>query len=146
MDRLLSVSQAARMVGVPRRMLQQHIQEGRISAFEGHIRMSELHKAYPDADADTSGMLEKVKRIQELAHLKKLTTSRPDPERLASELQRARLRIAALEDEVAGYQQLAAETEDRLLKLQEQCDNRQSMVLGTLIGWFMNQMKLREHG
>ncbi|MCP5430283.1 MAG: hypothetical protein H6962_08805 [Chromatiaceae bacterium] len=77
MDRLLSVSQAARMVGVPRRLLQQHIQEGRIDAFEGHVRVSELRKAYPEADSERSGMIEKVSRIREAAVFK--TPTIPDP-------------------------------------------------------------------
>ncbi|WP_078118677.1 hypothetical protein [Thiosocius teredinicola] len=145
MDRLLSLSQAARMVGVPRRLLQQHIQEGRINAFEGHIRMSELHKAYPDADSDRSGMVEKVKRIQEAAVFKATRDGgRANVDHLASELQRARVEIARLQDEVDSYRQFAAEAEERLLSLQEQCDARQQMMLGTLVGWFMNQTKQRE--
>jgi len=143
MDRLLSVSQASRMVGVPRRLLQQHIQEGRLSAFEGHIRMSELHKAYPQADSDRSGMLEKVNRIREAALFKTTRDIRPDVDHLSTELQRARVEIGRLQEEVDGYQQLAAETEQRLLALQERCDERQAMMLGTLVGWFMNQLKLR---
>lgn len=144
MDRLLSVSQAARMVGVPRRLLQQHIQEGRITAFEGNIRMSELHKAYPEANSDRSGMLEKVNRIREAAVFKATRDVRPDPEHLATELQRARVEMGRLQEELQGYRQLAAETEERLLDLQERCDARQAMMLGTLVGWFMNQLKLRE--
>ena len=144
MDRLLSLSQAARMVGVPRRLLQQHIQEGRIAAFEGHIRMSELLKAYPEADSDRSGMVEKVARIREAALFKANRDTRPDVDHLSSELQRARVEIASLQDEIASYRELAAETEERLLSLQEQCDARQAMMLGTLVGWFMNQIKLRE--
>ncbi|MDJ0738143.1 MAG: hypothetical protein QNJ91_00380 [Gammaproteobacteria bacterium] len=144
MDRLLSLSQAARMVGVPRRLLQQHIQEGRIEAFEGHIRVSELRKAYPDADSERSGMVEKVQRIREAALFKANRDTRPDVDHLSSELQRARVEIARLEDDLASYRQFAAETETRLLSLQEQCDARQAMMLGTLVGWFMNQIKLRE--
>ncbi len=144
MDRLLSLSQAARMVGVPRHLLQQHIQEGRIAAFEGHIRLSELHKAYPEADTDRSGMVEKVKRIREAALYKANLESRPDAEHLATELQRARVEVARLQHELDGYRQLAVETEKRLLTLQEQCDARQAILLGTLVGWFMNQIKLRE--
>ena len=144
MDRLLSLSQAARMVGVPRRLLQQHIQEGRIDAFEGHIRMSELHKAYPEADSDRSGMVEKVRRIREAAVFKTTRDFTPDVDSLASELQRARVEIARLQDVVEDYRQLTTETEERLLTLQEQCDARQAMMLGTLVGWFMNQLKLRE--
>lgn len=144
MDRLLSVSQAARIVGVPRRLLQQQIQAGHIATFEGSIRMSELCKAYPEADADRSGMLEKVSRIREAALYKTNRDTRPDVDHLSSELQRSRVEIARLQDQVAGYRQLAAETEERLLGLQEQCDARQAMMLGTLVGWFMNQIKLRE--
>ena len=145
MDRLLSVSQAARLVGVPRRLLQQHIQEGRVSAFEGYIRMSELHKAYPQADSDQSGMLEKVNRIREAALFKSTRDGRRDPEHLATELQRTRVEMGRLQEELDSYKELAAETEQRLLDLQERCDERQAMMLGTLVGWFMNQLKLREH-
>ncbi len=144
MDRLLSLSQAARMVGVPRRLLQQHIQEGRIAAFEGHIRLSELRKAYPEADSDRSGMVEKVKRIREAALYKANLESRPDAEQLATELQRARVEVARMQQELDSYRQLAVETEERLLALQEQCNAREAMLLGTLVGWFMNQIKMRE--
>ncbi|MGD1984603.1 MAG: hypothetical protein PVF93_11925 [Chromatiaceae bacterium] len=143
MDRLLSVSQASRMVGVPRRMIQQHIQEGLLEAFEGHIRLSELRKAYPDLDSDRSGMVEKVARIREAAASKANRDFKPNVDHLCTELQRARVEIERLTDQVASYQRFAAETETRLLQLQEQCDARQAMMLGTLIGWFMNQMKLR---
>ena len=144
MDRLLSLSQAARMVGVPRRLLQQQIQDGRIAAFEGHIRMTELLKAFPEADGDRSGMIEKVSRIREAALYKAAPDTRQDPEHLAAELQRARVENARLNDEVEGYRRLVAETEERLLQLQEGCDARQAIMLGTLVGWFMNQLKLRE--
>jgi hypothetical protein len=144
MDRLLSLSQAARMAGVPRRLLQQDIQNGRIEAFEGHIRLSELHKTYPEVDPDRSAMVEKVDRIREAAAMKANRDFKPSVDHLCSELQRARVEIDRLYDEVEGYRQFAAETENRLLALQEQCDDRQAMMLGTLVGWFMNQVKLRE--
>jgi hypothetical protein len=144
MDRLLSVSQAARMAGVPRRILQQHIQEGRVSTFEGYIRMSELKKAYPDVSGDRSGMLEKVRLYRAAATAKKPGDARPDPERLAVELHRAKIEIAQLRAQVESYRQLAAETEEQLLDLESQCDRRQATLLNTMIGWYMNQVKLRD--
>jgi chromosome segregation ATPase len=146
MDRLLSLSQAARLVGVPRRLLQRHIQEGRIEAFEGHIRMSELRKAYPEADSERSGMVEKVSRIREAAATKANRDFKPNIDHLCTELQRARVEIERLQDEVASYRDLAAETERRLLDLHDQCDARQAAMLGTLVGWFMHQTKLRQQG
>ncbi len=132
------------MVGVPRRLLQQHIQEGQITAFEGHIRMSELRKAYPQADSDRSGMIEKVQRIREAAMFKAAPDSRPNAESLAADLQRARVEITRLREDLNGYRRLAAETEQRLVELQQRCDSRQAVMLGTLLGWFMSQLKLRE--
>ena len=146
MDRLLSLSQAARMVGVTRRVLQQQIQEGLLSTFEGNIRMSELLKAYPEVESDRSGMVEKVRRIREAAVAKGSADPRQDPERLAAELHRLKIRLSMTEDQLAGYKQLATETRERLLELQDHCDQRQSMMLGTVIGWFMHQVKLRDGG
>jgi hypothetical protein len=144
MDHLLSVSQASRLAGVPRRLIQQHIQQGEIEAFEGHIRMSELRKVYPEVSGDRSGMVEKVRRIRDAAASKANRDFRPSVDHLCSELQRAKVEVGRLQEEVAGYRQFAAETERRLLELQDRCDKRQAMLLGTLIGWFMNQHKLRE--
>lgn len=146
MDRMLSVSQASRMVGVPRKILQQHIQEGRVSTFEGYIRMSELRKAYPEANrGDRSGMLEKVRLIREAAVLKQdVEENRQNPERLAADLHRAQIEIARLQARVDSYRELADQTQDQLMNLQEQCQRREASMLGTLIGWYMNQVKLRE--
>lgn len=146
MDRLFSVSQAARLVGVPRRMIQQHIQEGRVEAFEGHIRLSELRKAYPEADSERSGMVEKVNRIREAAASKANRDFKPNVDHLCTELQRARVEIERLSAEVGSYRRFAMETENRLVELQDRCDKRQAMMLGTLIGWFMNQQKIRQQG
>lgn len=142
MDRLLSLSQAARMVGVPRRLLQQHIQDGDLTAFEGHIRMSELLKAFPDADSDRSGMVEKVQRIREAAAFKANRDFKPDVDHLSTELQRARVEIAGLQAELERHRALTAETERRLTELQANCDRRQGLLLGTLVGWLMSQRKL----
>jgi len=144
MDRLLSVSQAARMAGVPRKILQQHIQEGRVMTFEGYIRMSELHKAYPEVSGEKSGMIEKVRLIRDAAVLKEVLERQQDPERLAADLHRAQIEIARLQAQLDGYRELAAQTEDQLINLQEQCHRREASMLSTLIGWYMNQVKLRE--
>jgi len=144
MDRLLSVSQAARMAGVTRKILQQHIQEGRVSTFEGYIRMSELHKAYPEVSGEKSGMIEKVRLIREAAILKDAGEHKHDVDRLAADLHRAQIEIASLQSQLDSYRELAAQTEEQLIGLQERCERREASMLGTMIGWYMNQVKLRE--
>jgi CDP-4-dehydro-6-deoxyglucose reductase len=143
MDRLLSLSQAARLVGVSRRTLQKHIQEGRISTFEGAIRLSELLRVYPDAEADQSGMVEKVLRIQAGAVHKYNRDSLPDREALAAENQRLKLELREAQVELHAYRKLTNQLRDRLYAIQEQCDRNQRVLLGTVISWLGQQMKKR---
>jgi uncharacterized protein YicC (UPF0701 family) len=144
MDHLLSLSQAARMVGVPRKVLQHYIQRGKLSVFEGSIRQSELFKIFPDINTDRSGMIEKVRNIQADAVNKYMTDSTPSPDQLVSEVQRLRAELRSAEDKVASYQLLVAEMKTRMSAFQKQCDKNQSQMLSSLIGWFYSQCKLRE--
>ncbi|MGD2117734.1 MAG: hypothetical protein PVG66_05195 [Chromatiales bacterium] len=144
MDHLLSLSQAARMAGVPRKVLQRHIQMGDLSVFEGSIRQSELLKLFPETNTDKSGMIEKTRRIQENAINKHLADSLPDAEQLATEVQRLRAELECACAQINSYEQLVLEMKQRLTDFQSRCDKRQSIMLNALIGWFFNQVKLRE--
>jgi len=143
MDHLLSLSQAARMVGVRRKTLQGLIQDGRLKVFEGEIRMSELMKEFPEADADRSGMLDKMRRNQDAALFKFLPDSVPDREQIAGEIHRLRLELAEARGEITAYRQLTAELKGRLYEMQEQCDKRQGVMLGALITWLVQRMNQR---
>lgn len=141
MDHLLSLSQAARMVGIRRRTLQQYIQEGKLMTFEGALRMSELLKVFPNADADRSGMLEKMQRIQDGA-LAKLTSEGSQEigkERLVGENHRLRLELQTAREELNRYCALTDELKDRLYLMQEQCDQKQQAILNAFITWFVRK-------
>ena len=144
MDHLLSLSQAARMVGVPRKVLQNYIQLGKLSVFEGSIRQSELMKVFPEINTDKSGMLEKVKNIQADAINKYVNDTLPDAEHLASEVQRLRAALRETQGQVASYESLVGEMKHRLAEFQNKCDKNQALLMGSLIGWFYSQCKLRE--
>jgi hypothetical protein len=144
MDHLLSLSQAARLVGVPRRTLQQHIREGHLNVFEGDIRQSELLKVFPQANNDRSGMLERMERYKDGALFKQSGDAVPDAEALAAEVHRLRLQLGESRAQVDSYREMVAEAQDRLLELQDRCDRKQAMMMGAVVGWFMHQCKLRE--
>lgn len=146
MDNLLSLSQAARAVGVKRHNLQQLIQEGKLHAFEGSIRMSELRKVFPTASIGQSGMVEKMQRIKDGA-LHKVAAEEhglADLDHLRSEVHRLSLKLGEAEAVIDDYRAIVKETQHRLIALQSQCDKRESLMLNTIIGWFMHQCKLRE--
>lgn len=144
MDHLLSLSQAARMVGVSRKILQDHIQMGDLSVFEGSIRQSELMKLYPELNTDKSGMIEKMQRIKENAIDKYVNDTIPDPEHLMSEVQRLRAQLESAEAKIGDYEQLVTEMKDRMIDFQSSCDKKQSLMFNALMGWFYHQCKLRE--
>jgi hypothetical protein len=145
MDHLLSLSQAARMVGVKRRTMQQYIQKGIVHAFEGAIRLSELQKVFPDAGDDHSGMMEKMRAIQDSALFKhQRGDGALDAEHLMHEIHLLRIKLGEAEARNDDYRNLLDETQTQLLDLQEQCDQKQAMLLGNLIGWFMHQCKIRQ--
>ena len=99
MPRLLTVSRAARLVGVSRSTLQQQIQDGELPSFEGQLDIDDLSRAYPQIELEDNAMLEKIEDIIDNAlkrargeKLRKLIS--PDLSTLAA-------RVASLSKELA---------------------------------------------
>lgn len=67
MAQLLTLSKAARLVGVRRDTLQHKIREGELSTFEGLLDISELLRVYPKTQVEDSTMLEHVNSIKRKA-------------------------------------------------------------------------------
>ncbi len=63
MARLLSASRAASIVGVPRGIIQKHIQNGELTSFEGKVKLSQLVKLYPDSKFEDNAMAEKIEEF-----------------------------------------------------------------------------------
>jgi CDP-4-dehydro-6-deoxyglucose reductase len=103
MPRLLTVSRAARLVGVSRGTLQQQIQDGELPSFEGMVDIDDLTRAYPQMELEDNAMLEKIEDIIDNAlkrargeKLRKLIS--PDLSTLAA-------RVASLSKELARIKQ-----------------------------------------
>ncbi len=67
MGRRISVSRAARLVGVKRGTLQQKIRSGELNTFEGEILLSDLLLVCPATKVEDSSMLDRVEQIMEQA-------------------------------------------------------------------------------
>jgi CDP-4-dehydro-6-deoxyglucose reductase len=64
---MLTLSRAARLIGVSRGSLQKKIRDGELKSFEGLIDPAELSRAYPQADLEDNAMLERIEHIIENA-------------------------------------------------------------------------------
>jgi CDP-4-dehydro-6-deoxyglucose reductase len=138
MPRLITLSRAARLVGVKRGALQSRIRKGELRTFEGELLLSDLLHAYPQTRVEDTTMLERVEHIMERAVNKVI---RPDEETPDSSTLAAR--ILVLSQELAKTRQQArrhAELIKRLkLKIEElaaDAEQTRDSAFSTLQAWF----------
>jgi CDP-4-dehydro-6-deoxyglucose reductase, E3 len=88
MTQLLTVSRAARLVGVARGTLQKKIKCGDLTTFEGMVDADDLLRAYPKASLEDNTFLERLTRIKEEAFAHRIRERiLPSAEVLAARLQ-----------------------------------------------------------
>jgi CDP-4-dehydro-6-deoxyglucose reductase len=117
MSRLITLSRAARLVGVKRGALQQKIRDGELRTFEGEILLSDLLHAYPRAEVEDTSMLDRVEQIMEQAVNKVIhpTYDAPDSSALAA-------RVMALGEQLATARHEARRLAGVINGLQAQFD------------------------
>ena len=67
MTQWLTLSRAARLIGVPRGELQREIRDGRLPANDGMVSTAGLLALYPQMNLEESGAFERVTRLKEEA-------------------------------------------------------------------------------
>ena len=72
MSRLLTLSRAARLVGVRRGALQSKIRSGELAAFEGMVSAEDLLRAYPQARLEDNSGLERFEAIKDSAFARRM--------------------------------------------------------------------------
>jgi CDP-4-dehydro-6-deoxyglucose reductase len=98
MPRLLTLSRAARLVGVRRGALQSKIRSGELTAFEGMVSADDLARAFPQAGLEDGAGLERFEAIKDAAFAQRLR------ERLLPSSEALVARIAELSRERAQAQ------------------------------------------
>lgn len=87
MPDLLSLTRAARLVGVTRGVLQKKIRQGELVAFEGKVTLRELAAAYPEVPLEDNSALERFTQIKDDAFSRRVREHLlPDPEVLLARL------------------------------------------------------------
>lgn len=87
MAQLLTLTRAARLVGVARGALQRKIREGALASFEGMVRADDLVRTFPGTQLEENAELARVEGIKERAFGRRVyERSLPDKEVLAARL------------------------------------------------------------
>ncbi len=124
MPRLLTVSRAARLVGVSRGTLQQQIQDGELPSFEGMVDIDDLTRAYPQLELEDNAMLEKIEDIIDNAlkrargeKLRKLIS--PDLSTLAARVASLSKELARIKKQNEFLSEILTDTQNSLLTLEQ---------------------------
>lgn len=103
MPRYLTLSRAARLVGVRRGALQSKIRSGELAAFEGMVSEEDLLRAYPQAHLEDNAFLERLEAIKDAAFARRVRERvLPSAEVLMARLAELERYCATLEKRLAA--------------------------------------------
>ncbi len=138
MAKRISLSRAARLVGVKRGTLQQQIRAGELTTFEGEIVLADLLQAYPDAQIEDSSMLERVEQIIEQATFINPDTAvarKPDNLALTSRIMSISEELSRQKRLVGRYRRFSEQLSEEIERL-----SSESEALRQLKTWFDQAM------
>lgn len=115
MTQWLTLSRAARLIGVPRGELQRQVRDGRLPAVDGMVSTAGLLLLYPDFRLEDSGAFEHVARLKEEAFGRRvLERALPGREVLAQRLFAHSQELADARRHLQRYHALVVATQQRL--------------------------------
>jgi len=104
MSQLLSLSRAARLVGVNRSELQKRVKQGDLATFDGMVTVDNLLAAYPSAQLEDNTEYSRVLLIKERAFGKRVfERAMPDVETLAVRLKELSRELTLSQLQVKQY-------------------------------------------
>ncbi|MHB1566804.1 MAG: 2Fe-2S iron-sulfur cluster-binding protein [Acidiferrobacter sp.] len=129
MPEWLTLTRAARLIGVSRGMLQKRVQEGALQAFEGKVALAELVRAYPQARFEDSGIFERLAQIKDEAFAHRVREHiLPDPEVLMARLQVLTKELIAAKSALEHHRASVARVREHLEQIEygDQPDRRRA--------------------
>lgn len=136
MSQLLTLSRAARLVGVSRGTLQKKIKDGELATFEGMVAPDDLVRVYPHTRLEDNTHLERLKHIMDSAFAKRIRERiLPDPEVLAVRLSDLGRELAEARVQLERYRAVNTECAQRLVILAEKLPGTASTEIGALRDW-----------
>ena len=130
MNKVLPLSRAARAAGVSRVTLQAKIEAGELTSFEGMVRLADLVRVFPSARMQDAPEIQRMQRIKEAALNKPLPDDSPSEfEALRSTVECLQTELDQVRAESQTYRRIIDTLTDKLLEVQEGCDERQRVLL-----------------
>lgn len=141
MSRSISLSRAARLVGVARVELQKKIREGALPSFDGSVTLDDLLACYPNAQLEDNTEYSRVTRIKERAFGKRVfERALPDVEVLAARIAEMSRELSGAQTQVQHLNTLLDRLQTRLNEIEGQCRVEDQGIMNDLKSWLKNEM------
>jgi CDP-4-dehydro-6-deoxyglucose reductase len=143
MSQLLSLTRAARLVGVTRGVLQRRIKKGELATFEGMVTLEELLRAYPEAQSRVvdDAVLERLEQIKDNALAKYATkTVLPDAQILAARATTLGKELAEIKTRFQHHATLIEKLAQRLADIGQANDNELRPAIIGLRDWLTSEL------
>lgn len=133
----LSVSKAAKMLGISRFDIQNQINSGKLQTHEGYVTTDSLRLAYPNVNLNS----EEDQHIQKMQQIKndalyKMEVSKHTHNKNEKVYINT---IATLKTKNQHYEMVFSELTERLAILEEHCHSQDKVALHKLQGWVKSQ-------
>ena len=139
MARLLTLSRAARLVGVRRGALQSKIRSGELAAFEGMVAAEDLLRAYPQARLEDNSALERLEAIKDSAFARRMRERLlPSSEALVARLSELSVQRAQAQAQLEHYRGIVGELQAKL--------REPAATPGGLLAWLQQRLESVAHG
>lgn len=141
MSRLLTLTRAARLVGVTRGALQKKIVGGELETFEGMVSPEDLLRAYPETRLDDNTVMERFSQIKDNAFSRRVRERiLPDPDVLLARLTGLGKELSQLKAQMTHYQDMLARLDERLAGMQQN-DQRLRPAFSALRTWMRSELE-----
>lgn len=136
MSQLLTLSRAARLVGVSRGALQKKVKDGELPTFEGMVAPNDLLRVYPQTHLEDNTLFERLMQIKDSAFARRIRERMlPDPEVLALRLSDLGRELAETRAQLERFRTISAECDQRLAALTTQLPGESRTEIGALRDW-----------
>ena len=139
---LLTLTRAARLVGVTRAALQKKIKNGELPTFEGMVRPDDLVRAYPETRLADDTALERFARIKDDAFAHRLRERiLPEPEVLAERLAGLGRELARTRERVERYKTITDWLYDKFGEYEKTGGREIRDLMGPLKLWLRHELE-----
>jgi CDP-4-dehydro-6-deoxyglucose reductase len=138
----LSISRAARLVGVSRTALQKKIKDGELPSFDGTVTPDDLLRVYPQTQFEDDSEFERISKIKERAFGKRVfERALPDKEVLASRIADLSKQLAEIETRLKRYDELLQSMSDKLGEAASRHGQEVKSALEDFRDWLIRQVE-----